>query len=284
MVEPAAKRTAALYVLGKFQQFSERRACRLLNFARSTRRYKFMRPGDPVLRARLKELAAQRRRFGYRRLHNLVRREGLKVNHKKTRRVYREEKLSLKIRKRAKLRTAPRVPLAKPERLNLRWSMDFMSDQLSQTGRRFRVLNIVDDYSREALVCEVDFSLPGTRVVQALEKLKNRERKPLSIVIDNGSEFTGKVLDQWAYYNKVDLAFINPGKPNENAFIESFNGKLRDECLNENWFISLEDARRTIEEWRLDYNKNRPHSSLGGLSPEEFVNKMTGQDSHNSRY
>lgn len=162
--------------------------------------------------------------------------------------------------------------------------MDFMSDQLSTTGRRFRVLNVVDDFTREALACEVDFSLPGARVVQVLELIKIERNLPKSIVIDNGTEFCGKVVDQWAHENKVKLDFIRPGKPNENAFIESFNGKIRDECLNENWFNSLEDARRTIEEWRNDYNKNRPHSSLGGLSPEEFVLKLTGQDLHSSRY
>ena len=165
-----------------------------------------------------------------------------------------------------------------PTKLNERWSMDFMSDQLSTTGRRFRILNIVDDFSREALACEVDFSLPGVRVVQALDLLKVDRALPRAIVIDNGTEFCGKAVDQWAHENGVKLDFIRPGKPNENAFIESFNGKLRDECLNENWFNSLEDARRTIEEWRNDYNRNRPHSSLGGLSPEEFVTKLTGQD------
>lgn len=183
-MKPAAKKAASSYVLKIFNT-SERRACRLLRLSRSTRRYESIRPDDPKLRTRLKELAAIRRRFGYRQIHRLLKREGFKVNHKKVRRLYREEGLSLRTRKRSKLRTLLRSPLPLPTGINQRWSMDFMSDQLGTTGRRFRILNIVDDFSREALACQVDFSIPGLSVVRVLELLKLFGRKPQSIVIDN---------------------------------------------------------------------------------------------------
>tara|TARA_Y100000034_G_C6860649_1_gene391636 strand:+ start:338 stop:1165 length:828 start_codon:yes stop_codon:yes gene_type:complete len=274
VVKPHAKKAAALHLKQQFQM-SGRRATRLAQVGRNTLSYKSKREPDAVLRKRLKELAAKRRRFGYRRLHILLKREGFHVNHKKLKRIYREEKLSLKVRKKIKLRSGPRAPIKAPSGLNERWSMDFMSDQLASTGRRFRLLNIVDDFSREAVAVEVDHSLPGTRVVEVLDRLKDLRGLPHSITVDNGSEFTCKALDQWAFENKVILSFIRPGKPIENAFIESFNGKMRDECLNENWFVSLEDARRTIEEWRIDYNENRPHTSLGDLTPNEFKNQVT---------
>jgi putative transposase len=158
--------------------------------------------------------------------------------------------------------------------------MDFVSDQMSSTGRKFRVLTIVDDFTRECVLLHVDFSIPGAAVTRAIDKL---ERSPKIFNIDNGSEFTGKAMDTWAFERGIKLDFIRPGKPNENAFIESFNGKLRNECLNENWFVSLEEARRTIEEWRIDYNEQRPHSSLGGLTPKEFADQTTRKDSTSSR-
>lgn len=206
----------------------------------------------------------------------LLKREGFHVNHKKLRRIYREENLLVRVRKRKKLKAMVRVPIPSPEKANERWSMDFVSDQLGRSGRRFRLLNIVDDFTRESVAIDVAHSIPGERVARVLEFLKMFRGLPKVIVVDNGSEFSGRAMDEWAHKNNVKLDFIRPGKPVENAFIESFNGKIRDECLNENWFSSLEDAARTIEEWRIDYNKNRPHSSLGGLSPEEFANKMTG--------
>jgi len=216
---------------------------------------------------KLKELAMQRRRFGSPRLHIMLRREGLVINHKRTERIYKEEGLSLRIRRRKKRASMLRVELSKPDRVNQRWSMDFMSDQLYD-GRRFRVLTIVDDYSRENLALEADTSLCGARVVQVLERLYSSRGLPETITTDNGPEFTGKALDKWAYQRGVKLNFIRPGKPSDNAFIESFNGKFRDECLNENWFLSLSSAREIIE---VDYNQNRPHSSLGNLTPEEFA-------------
>ena len=192
------------------------------------------------------------------------------VNHKRTERIYREEGLSLRKRRRRKTAAQSRVILPAPQRPNEIWSMDFVTDSLV-TGRRFRALVIVDDYSRECPAIEVDTSLGGARVVSVLERLMGIRGLPEVITIDNGPEFTGKALDEWAYRRGVKLNFIRPGKPIENAFAESFIGRLRDECLNENWFINLTHARDIIESWRIDYNEDRPHGSLGGLSPNEFM-------------
>ena len=271
MVEPQARKAAALFMEERFR-FSERRACRLLKLSRTTKRHRRKRVDDPVVIERVKELASRRQRWGYRQLHRLARREGLIMNQKKFRRIYREQKLSLRLRKKSKQKTQPRVPMPAPTGPNERWSMDFVSDQLGSTGRRFRVLTVIDEFTRESLALYTDFSIPGLTVTRVLEKIG---RTPKSIVIDNGSEFTGRVMDSWAFEKNIKLDFIRPGKPNENAFIESFNGRFRDECLNGNWFLSLEDARRTIEEWRNDYNEHRPHSSLGGLTPKEFAEKTT---------
>ena len=225
---------------------------------------------DEKLRDRMRELAHQRRRFGCPRIHLLLQREGLVVNHKRTERIYREEGLSLRKRKRKKTAAMTRVILPAAERPNERWSMDFVTDSIV-TGRRFRALVIVDDYSRECPAIEVDTSLGGCRVVQVLERLAETRGLPEVVTLDNGPEFAGKALDEWAYRKGVKLNFIRPGKPIENAYAESFIGRLRDECLNENWFISLKDARDIIESWRIDYNDGRPHSSLGGLAPREYV-------------
>jgi putative transposase len=237
--------------------------------------YKPVAGRDDELREKIRELAHQRRRFGCPRIHLLLRREGLLVNHKRTERIYREEGLSLRKRKRKKTAAQTRVMLPVPVRPNERWSMDFVTDSIV-TGRRFRALVIVDDYSRECPTIEVDTSLGGRRVVQVLERLSETRGLPEVITIDNGPEFTGKALDEWAYRSGVKLNFIRPGKPIENAYAESFIGRLRDECLNENWFISLKNARDIIESWRMDYNEGRPHSSLGGLTPREYV-KNTGK-------
>jgi putative transposase len=220
----------------------------------------------------LKKLATERRRFGSQRLYVLLRREGKIVNHKRVERIYKQEGLSLRKRKKKRQTAALRIVLPTPTEPNKRWSMDFVSDQLSD-GRKFRSLTIVDDYSREAPAIEVDTSLPGKRVTRVLNRLAETRGLPDAIVIDNGPEFSGKELDSWAHERKVKLCFIRPGKPVENAYIESFNGKFRDECLNEHWFTSLKDAQEKIEAWRKDYNKNRPHSSLGNLTPEEFVER-----------
>jgi putative transposase len=192
------------------------------------------------------------------------------INHKKVERIYREEGLSLRKRKRKKMAAQTRVIFPPAQRPNEHWSMDFVSDSLV-TGRRFRALAVVDDCSRECPVIEVDTSLGGARVVQVLDRLAELRGLPKMITMDNGPEFTGRALDEWAYRTGVRLNFIRPGKPIENAFVESFNGRFRDECLNENWFMSLKHAREVIEAWRKDYNEARPHSPLEGLSPKEYL-------------
>lgn len=274
MVSPKAKRTATEYVLETFGT-SERRACGLMRLARSTKRYVKSRVDDPNLVKKIRDIAEARRRFGYRRIQVMLERQGTEINHKRLRRIYKEQNLHVRSRKRWKIRSLQRAPLAKPERINERWSMDFVSDQLGPSGRRFRVLTVVDGFTRECILLHAAFSISGQEVSRALTVAGKTRGLPKAIIIDNGSEFTGKAMDQWAHENGVKLDFIRPGKPIENAYIESFNGKLRDECLNENWFTDLDDARKTIEEWRIDYNEERPHSSLGGLSPKWFLTKMT---------
>ena len=254
---------------------SQRHACRLANLNLSTWQYKPCKQAVAGLRERIIDLSGERRRFGYRRLHIVLRREGWVVNHKAVHRIYREEGLQVRKRKRKRIGPADRQPILLPERINERWSMDFVSDGLSN-GSRFRTLNIVDDFSRECPVIEVDTSLPGTRVVRVLERLSETRSLPKAIVVDNGPELISKALDEWAYRNGVRLHFIEPGKPVQNAFVESFNGKFRDECLNEHWFTSLADARRTIEAWRIDYNTWRPHSALAYATPEEFASRHQG--------
>ncbi len=249
---------------------SERRACKLVGMTRSSYRYAVRRQEPGGLRERLRGLAQERCRFGYRRLTVLLRREGWPVNHKRVYRLYREEGLGVRRRKGKRIGVVRRQPLAIPTRPNGRWSMDFISDALGD-GRKFRSLNIVDDFNRECLAAEVDTSLTGARVVRVLEQLGERRGLPQILVMDNGPEFAGRAVDVWAYDQGVKLHFIEPGKPVQNAFIESFNGKMRDECLNEHWFMSLAEAREAIEAWRRDYNEVRPHSSLGNRTPQEFT-------------
>ncbi len=236
---------------------------------RSTLRRIALEDKDAALRTRMLELAETRRRFGVPRLHALLRREGLVVNHKRTERIYREENLSLRLKKRKKRPSHLRVVQPGPQCANEQWSMDFMGDSL-MNGRRIRILTIVDLWDRSSPALEVDFSLPGQRVVRILERLRLQGRMPHLLRVDNGPEFTGKALDVWAYEHGVKLEFIRPGKPMDNGHIESFNGKLRDECLNQNAFLSLAAARDSLERWRQDYNRERPHSSLGWMSPEAY--------------
>ena len=219
-------------------------------------------------------LAMVRRRFGYRRLHVLLRREGWEVNHKRVYRLYVEEKLWVRKRNRKGRVAVPRAPMLTPTKVNQVWSLDFVTDALA-SGRRFRTLNITDDFSREAPAIEVDTSLGGVRVARVLDRLKVERGLPPQIRSDNGPEFISKAVEQWAYKNGVEWCFIEPGKPIENAYIESFNAHFRDECLNENWFTDLGDARQKIEAWRQDYNRQRPHSALGYRTPEEFVRTTT---------
>jgi putative transposase len=224
---------------------------------------------------RLQAHAAVRARFGYRRLHILLEREGLVVNHKRVHRIYRAAGLQVRRRRRKRLTRAERVPLPAPSQRLERWSMDFTVDTLAD-GRGFRTLNIVDDFTRECVAIEVDRSLPGLRVARVLDRLHATIGLPQAIVVDNGPEFAGRTLDAWAYARGVTLRFIRPGKPIENAYVESFNGKFRDECLNEHWFVSVADAKATIETWRVDYNTVRPHSSLDGATPHQFARITEG--------
>jgi len=251
---------------------SERRALGLVRLHRSVRHYQ-RRRDDGALRERLRALAAARPRWGYRRLHVLLHREGVRANWKRVYRVYREEGLTVRRRKRKRI-AVPRQPMVLPQVANERWSMDFVQDALHD-GRRIRLLNVVDDCTRECLAIEADTSLPGTRVIEVLERLADLRGLPRSIVADNGPEFAGRALDLWAHGRGVAIDFIRPGKPVDNAFVESFNGRLRDECLNENWFQSLGEAREVVEAWREDYNHVRPHRSLGGRTPSEYARALS---------
>lgn len=251
--------------------FSERRACRLVGIGRSTYRYQ-RNPSteNEEIKNRLTELALTWRRFGYRRLHVLMQREGWQVNHKRIYRLYRNAGLSVRRRKRKRVyldRGKPKAVLAIP---NQRWSMDFVTDTTS-SGQRFRTLVVLDEGTRECLACEVDTSLTGERVARVLDRLANDRGYPQEVLSDNGPEFAGLVLNQWAYSHRVAQLFIQPGKPMQNGYVESFNGKLRDECLNEHWFRSVGEARRIIESWRMSYNHDRPHSALNNMTPTEFL-------------
>jgi putative transposase len=249
---------------------SERRAIRFTGFPRSSMRYKSLRDPQEELRTRIKELAAQRVRWGYRQIHTLLQREGWLVNRKRVQRLYREEGLAVRRKSKKRRSQAPRPvrePLGRP---NERWSMDFVSDTLSN-GRRFRCLTIMDEFSRECLAIHVAHSIPAVRVIDVLERLREKRGLPEIIMTDNGSEFTSRAFDAWAYSRGVRIDYIQPGKPVQNCFIESFNGTLRDECLNLHWFLSLGDAKQEIETWRVDYNQERPHSSLGRLTPAEYA-------------
>ncbi len=217
-------------------------------------------------------LAGERLRYGAPRLHVLLKREGLVINHKKTERIYKEEKLSIR-RKRRKKISRIRIALETPTVANEQWSMDFVSDSL-HNGRRFRVLTVVDNFTKESPVIEVDTSIGGQRLVRTMNEVALFRPLPKTIRVDNGPEFLSRAFDQWAYEKGIKIHYIQPGKPTQNAFIESFNGKLRDECLNENWFISLNHAKKIIETWRNDYNAYRPHRSLGQLTPKEFIEKL----------
>ena len=249
------------------------RACGLVGISRSLYGYRSRRPDSAPLRARIEEIAAVKRRYGYRRVYLRLRREGWEVNRKRVYRLYRDAGLAVRRRKRKRIGVVARKPLPKPICANVSWSMDFVADGLIG-GRRMRCLTIVDDCTRECLAIEVDTSITGLRVQAVLERLADTRGLPLSITVDNGPEFDGQVLDKWAYRRAVQLSFIRPGKPNENAYIESFNGKFRDECLNEHWFLSLAHARSVIEDWRVEYNTERPHSSLGNRTPAEFARAL----------
>ena len=252
---------------------SQRRACAVLVFPRAVVRYQSVKDPDIALRLRLRDLATSRVGYGYRRLHILLAREGWRVNHKKVFRLYREEHLAMRKKlPRRRVACVKRELRPVASHKNECWSMDFMSDQLFD-GRGIRVLTLDDNHTRESLALHVAPRIRGREVVQVLERVVAEHGKPTAIRVDNGPEFISKDLDLWAYGNKVKLDFSRPGKPTDNAFIESFNAKLRLECLNEHWFLSLTDMEK-LEDWRTDYNEHRPHSSLGNQTPGAFARRQ----------
>jgi putative transposase len=269
MVTPAARREAVVHLRVAYE-VSERRACSALGTDRTSVRYRGRRPDDAAVRSRLRELASIRRRFGYRRLHILIGREGIVMNHKKLRRLYREEGLQGRRRSGRKRAIGTRAPIALPQGPNQRWSLDFLSDALSD-GRRFRILAIADDFTRECLALVADTSLPGLRVARELDALIAMRGRPAMCVSDNGTEFTSMTMLRWSPQRQVEWHYIAPGKPQQNAFIESFNGRPRDELLNETLFTSLAHAREALAIWKDDYNPLRPHSSLGNLAPAIYA-------------
>ena len=269
---PAAGRQAVVH-LCEVHGVSERRACDVLNVDRSSVRYKSVRPDDEHLRVAMRKVAAECRRFGYRRIHVMLERQGITMNQKKLRRLYREEKLQVRKRGGRKRALGTRRPMVLPGRANERWSLDFVSDAFTD-GRRFRVLAVVDDYSRECLALVADTSLSGLRLTRELDLIMTQRGRPRTIVSDNGTEMTSTAVLKWCQETGIEWHYIAPGKPQQNGFVESFNGSLRDECLNETLFSSLSQARQQITAWRNDYNSQRPHSSLGNITPNEFAMKM----------
>jgi putative transposase len=271
MVTPAARRETVAHLRIAFE-VSERRACSTLGADRTSVRYRSRRPSDALARTRLRALAAVRRRFGYRRLHILLAREGIVMNHKKFRRLYREERLQVRRRGGRKRALGTRAPIALPQGPNQRWSLDFLSDALAD-GRRFRILAIVDDFTRECLALVADTSLPGLRVVRELNTLIAVRSRPAMCLSDNGTELTGTAILRWSQETRIAWHYIAPGKPQQNAFIESFNARLRDELLNETLFTSLSHVREVLATWKEDYNTVRPHSALGNLPPATYANR-----------
>jgi putative transposase len=274
MVGPRAKRGAMVFLRDRFR-ISVRGACRVLGLQQSTYYYRPCRQrDDTALKAKMTELAQKKTRYGQPRIvWHLQNRFGFHDNHKRIRRIYRELGLQVGKRPHRKRRSGLRLVLAAPTRPNELWAMDFVADSLA-SGRRFRALTVKDLFTHEALSILVDTSIPGTRVAEVLGALSELRGCPSAIVCDNGSEFTSRAMDQWAYQAGVELKFIQPGKPIQNAFIESFNGRFRDECLNEHWFESLKDAQSEIEQWRIEYNCERPNSRLGNETPDSFARRQ----------
>jgi putative transposase len=263
------RKKAVTWAIGE-KNYSQRRACRLVGLHPKTYRYASTRPDDSALRTKLKELASQRRRFGYRRLGLLLVRAGIKLNHKKLYRLYKEERLTVRKRGGRKRALGTRAPMTIPQGANLRCSIDFVMDTMV-SGRRFRILTLVDDFTRECLGLVVDTSLTGLRVARELDRIAELRSYPCMLVSDNGTELTSNAILAWQQQHDVEWHYIAPGKPMQNGFVESFNGRLRDECLNEHLFRNLNEARQIIEDWRIDYNTTRPHTSLNGLTPAEFA-------------
>jgi len=253
------------------KSYSQARACTLIGLAPKTYRYQTQRGADEEVRKRLRELAGERRRFGYRRLHLLLCREGKTLNRKKLYRLYKEERLTVRKRGGRKRALGTRAPMAVPQGINQRWSLDFVSDALTDS-RRFRILAVIDDFNRECLALVADVSLSGVRELNRIAELRSY---PRLIVSDNGTELTSNAILKWQEERGVEWHYIAPGKPMQNGFAESFIGRFRDECLNEHLFGTLKQARRIIENWRCDYNSRRPHTSLDGLTPVEFATRPT---------
>jgi len=254
-------------------EISERRACTILGVDRTSMRYAHRRSDDGDLRSRLREIALERRRFGYRRLGIMLAREGIVMNHKKLLRLYREENLRVRRRRGRKRAMGTRAPMTLPQGPNQRWSLDFVSDTLV-CSRRIRILAVVDDFTRENLTLVVDTSLSGARVARELDAIIAARGKPLMIVSDNGTELTSLAILRWAQDRQIEWHYIAPGKPQQNGYVESFNGRLRDECLNETLFASLGHARSVLHSWRDDYNHVRPHSGIGGLTPADAARRV----------
>jgi putative transposase len=253
---------------------SERRACRLVQVSRSMWEHRSRRAEDSELREKIREIARKRQRFGHLRITALWRREGLRVNHKRIYRICGQERLLVPRRRRKRLKRQS-IPLSEPARWrNQRWAMDFMQDATAQ-GRGLRILTVEDTYTREGLATEVDTSIPGVRVRRVLDRLIAEQGRPEELRVDNGPEMIGQAVTSWCEEHRVLLRPIDPGKPSQNGYIESFHGRFREGCLNASWFTSLADARSKIEAWRLDYNHARPHSSLGYLTPLEFRNGLS---------
>ena len=272
MVGPAVKREAVAH-LKAIMGLSERRACQIVSADRKMVRYRSRRPPDAELRARLRELANERRRFGYRRLFILLRREGEPSGVNRIHRLYREEGLCVRKRRARRKAIGTRAPMIVEARPNARWSLDFVHDQFAN-GRRLRILNVVDDVTKECLAAIPDTSISGRRVARELTTVIERRGKPGLIVSDNGTEFTCNAMLAWCRDHQIDWHFIAPGKPMQNGFVESFNGRMRDELLNESLFFDLEDARAKVTNWVADYNLERPHSSLGYLTPVAYATHL----------
>ena len=275
MVTPAARRDAVAHLRSSLE-VSERRACTILAADRSVIRYRARRPDDGALRIRLRELADQRRRFGYRRLHVLLRGEGWAMNRKKTQRLYREEGLAVRRRRWRRRIAVARTPIPKPAGPNSRWSTDFVHDQLAD-GRRFRVRTIIDDGTKECLAAVPDTSLSGKRVVREMSALIAARGRPGTVVSDNGTEFTSAAVVAFAQAAGLDWRYIAPGKPTQNAFAESFQGRMRDECLNEHLFFSMNHARVVVAGWVEDFNTVRPHSAIGYRTPAAYAATLNPQ-------
>ena len=271
MVTVPAKRELVRFA--QSQGLSERRALKLACMSASVLRYQPIDDGNAELRERIIALAHRHRRHGYRMIHLRLRQEGVLVNLKRVRRLYRQENLMVKNRKRKKVALADRQPLLRPSRANQVWSVDFVFDRLAD-GRTLKCLTLVDDCTHEAVAIRPDTAISGSYVTRILDKVKDERGLPAVIRSDNGKEFCGRAMAIWAHENGVALRFIEPGKPNQNAYVESFNGRLRDECLNEHWFASLPHARRLIEDWRRDYNECRPKKDLGGLPPAVYAARL----------